>query len=203
MQSVQTMQKKRINVRAVTMTGMLSAVAYVLMLLDFSIPIIPSFVKMDFSELPALIGAFAFGPVSGVAVCLVKNLLHLLVTSTGGVGELANFLLGAAFVFPAGLIYKRMNSRKGALIGSVVASAVMAAISLPINLYITYPFYTNFMPMESIIGAYQAIIPWVDSLTKALLIFNVPFNFVLKGLGNAFITFLIYKKISPLLKGRH
>ncbi len=203
MQSVQTMQKKRINVRAVTMTGMLSAVAYVLMLLDFSIPIIPSFVKMDFSELPALIGAFAFGPVSGVAVCLVKNLLHLLVTSTGGVGELANFLLGAAFVFPAGLIYKRMNSRKGALIGSVVASAVMAAISLPVNLYITYPFYTNFMPMESIIGAYQAIIPWVDSLTKALLIFNVPFNFVLKGLGNAFITFLIYKKISPLLKGRH
>ena len=97
--------KKRIDVRYVTVTAMLSAIAFILMFLDFSVPfIMPEFIKMDLSELPALIGAFSMGPVCGVAVCLVKNLLHLFISTTGGVGELSNFLLGTAFVLPAGLI---------------------------------------------------------------------------------------------------
>ena len=106
-----TTVKKPVNIRYITVTAMLSAVAFILMFLDFSVPFMPGFIKMDISELPALIGAFSMGPACGVIVCLVKNLLHLLVTTTGGVGELSNFSLGAVFVLTAGLIYKKKKSR--------------------------------------------------------------------------------------------
>ena len=198
--------ERKINVRKLALTAVLSAVATVLMYLQFPLPfIIPAFIQMDFSELPALIAAFAYGPIAGVVVCLIKNLLHLLVTSTMGVGELSNFLLGASFVFIAGFIYKIVNNRKGALIGTLIGAAFMAAISFPINLYITYPFFTTVFfggNPEPIMGMYQALLPWADTLPKALLVFNVPFNFVLKGLFNAAIAFLIYKPLSPLLKGK-
>ena len=116
---------KAVNVRYLTVTAMLSAVAYILMFLDFSVPFMPSFIKMDLSELPALIGSFAMGPLCGVIVCLIKNILHLFITSTGGVGELSNFILGVAFVLPAGLIYKRRKSRKTALLGSLLGAVFM------------------------------------------------------------------------------
>ena len=94
------------RIRKLTGTAMLSAIAYILMFLEFPIPfLIPPFIKMDFSELPALLAAFAYGPLWGVAVCLIKNLIHLLNTQTGGVGELSNFLLGAAFVFSASALF--------------------------------------------------------------------------------------------------
>ena len=105
-------QEKQTDVWKLTMTAMLSILSFILMFFEFSLPIIPSFVKMDLSDLPALLGAFAMGPVSGAAVCLVKNLLHLFITSTGGVGELSNFLLGACFVFPAGLVYHKWKNKK-------------------------------------------------------------------------------------------
>ena len=99
-----TMGTKGISsIRYMTVTAMLSAVAFILMFLDFSVPFMPPFIKMDLSELPALIGSFAMGPLCGVLICLIKNVLHLFITTTGGVGELSNFLLGAAFVLPAGL----------------------------------------------------------------------------------------------------
>ena len=94
------------SVRYMSVTAMLSAVAFILMFLDFSVPFMPAFIKMDLSELPALIGAFSMGPVCGILICLIKNVLHLFITTTGGVGELSNFLLGVAFVLPAGLIYR-------------------------------------------------------------------------------------------------
>lgn len=106
-----TVTVKRVNVRYLTVTAMLSAVAYILMFLDFSVPFMPSFIKMDLSELPALIGSFAMGPLCGVIICLVKNVLHLFITSTGGVGELSNFILGVAFVLPAGLLYKYKKNK--------------------------------------------------------------------------------------------
>ncbi len=96
--------QKRADIWKLTMTAMLSAIAFVLMFFEFTVPVMPPFIKMDLSELPALLGAFAMGPVSGVMICLIKNLLHLLMSTTGGVGELSNFLLGACFVFPAGMI---------------------------------------------------------------------------------------------------
>lgn len=193
-------QKKSVNVRYMTMTAMLSAIAFVLMMLEFSVPVMPSFIKLDFSELPALIGSFSMGPLSGVAICLIKNLLHLPMSSTGGVGELSNFILGALFVVPAGLMYKKKKGRKSALIGSFMGAVIMALVSVVSNYFIVYPVYTAIMPIEAIISAYQAIFPKADTLLKCLVYFNMPFTFV-KGLFNVLITFLIYKHISPIIKG--
>ncbi len=196
--------KSRVNVRKMTVTAMLSAIAFVLMFLDTAVPIMPSFIKLDLSELPALIATFALGPVCGVIVGLIKNLLHLLITTTGGVGELSNFILGAAFVLPAGLIYQHKKTKKNAIIGAIVGALAMAIISFPSNLFIVYPVYYNFMPKDVIIAAYQALVPFanIDSIAKCLLLFNVPFTFV-KGLISAIITILIYQPLRPLLKGNN
>lgn len=192
------------HLRSLTVTAMLSAVATVLMFLDFSLPMfIPGFVKMDISELPALLGSFALGPAYGVAVCLIKNLLNLIFHgSTGGIGELCNFLLGAAFVGAAGLLYKYRKTRGMAIAASLVGAAVMAVVSVPVNYWISYPVYARmFGGLENIIAAYQAIRPGVDGLLECLLAFNMPFTFV-KGLLDAALCFLIYKPLSPLLHGR-
>ncbi|WP_036947653.1 ECF transporter S component [Pseudobutyrivibrio ruminis] len=196
--------KSRVNVRKMTVTAMLSAIAFVLMFLDTAVPIMPSFIKLDLSELPALMAAFALGPVWGVIVCLIKNLLHLLMTQTGGVGELSNFILGAAFVLPAGLIYHHKKTKKNAIIGALLGAVIMGAISFPSNYFIVYPVYYNFMPKEVIVAAYQALVPFanIDSIAKCLLFFNVPFTIV-KGLLSAIITILIYQPLRPLLKGNN
>ena len=179
---------------------MLTALAEILMILDFSLPmLIPFFVKMDFSELPALIASFVISPLAGVTVCLLKNVIHLFFTSTGGIGELCNFLLGAMLVFPAGLIYKQIKTRKGAVIACLVGCVVMAVISAPINYYISYPVYLKFMGLEDIISEYQKLNPAVSNLWDALIWFNAPFTFV-KGLLVSVITFIIYKPLSNALK---
>ncbi|MBQ7147650.1 MAG: ECF transporter S component [Pseudobutyrivibrio sp.] len=200
--NAETKTVKKVNVRNMTVTAMLSAIAFVLMFLDTAVPIMPSFIKLDVSELPALMASFALGPVYGVIVCLIKNILHLFITSTGGVGELSNFILGVGFVLPAGLIYHHKKTKTSAIIGAIVGAVVMAAISFPSNLFVVYPVYYNFMPKEVIVAAYQAVAPFanVDSIEKCLLMFNVPFTFV-KGMISAIITVLIYQPLRPLLKG--
>lgn len=208
MENTKTTTKKKSKlyspqkIRKLTVTAILAAVAAVLMFLQFSVPVMPGFIKMDVSNFPALIAAYAFGPVSGVGVCLIKNLINLFSTSTGGVGELSDFILGCMMVIPAGLIYKRKKTRGGAFLGSLVGAVCMAGFSLLTNYYITYPIYTKFMTMEEIIAAYQLILPRVQTLWQALLIFNVPFTFV-KGMLCAALTFLVYKPLSPILKGKH
>lgn len=195
------MHTRQHNVRYMTVTAMLSTVAFALMFFEFSIPfLVPSFIQMDLSELPALIGAFAMGPWYGVIICLIKNLIHLLITTTGGVGELSNFILGAAFVLPAGLIYQRKKTKKNAVIGSVLGAAFMALLSVASNYFIVYPVYTAFLPMDTILAMYQEILPSADTLLKCLVIFNMPFTFV-KGMLSVIITLLIYKHISPIIKG--
>ncbi|SFB37564.1 Riboflavin transporter FmnP [Acetitomaculum ruminis DSM 5522] len=188
------------KVRKLTMTAMLSALSAVLMFFSFNVPLMPSFIKMDLSELPALIGAFTMGPISGVAICLVKNLVNLTATTTGGVGELCNFILGACFVLPAGLIYKVKKSKNLAIFGAFAGAVFMAVLSVPINYFVTYPIYTAFIPMETILAMYQAIYPKVDNLLQALLIFNMPFTFV-KGMIDVAITIVTYKYLSPIIKG--
>ncbi len=193
---------KRGRVRKLAVTAVLGAVSAALMFVAFRVPLMPSFIQLDLSELPALIAAFSLGPGSGVAVCLIKNLVHLLVTTTGGVGELSNFLLGAAFVLPAGLVYRFRKDRVGALLGSLAGAALMALASLPSNYFITYPFYAMPMPMEAILDMYRAINPNVQTLMDALVWFNIPFTFV-KAMLSVGVTFLIYKRISPVLKGKN
>ncbi len=187
------------HTRRVAVAAVLSAVAAVLMFLDFPIPfLIPAFIKMDFSELPALLAAYSLGPLWGVAVCLVKNLINLMFTSTGGVGELANFLLGVCFVVPTGLIYKAKKTRGGALLAALVGAVCMGVLSIPLNYYLTYPIYMKFMSLDDILAAYQQILPAVSSLPACLAGFNMPFT-ILKGLLDTALAFLIYKPLSPLL----
>lgn len=200
-----TAATKKVNIRTLTCTAILGALAFALMFLDFSVPFAPSFLQMDISDLPALIAAFALGPIPGAMVCVIKNLLHLSITSTVGVGEVSNCLLGCAFVLPAGWIYRKIQTRKGALIGSLVGAVCMSVCAFPINLFLVYPMYINVagFPLEAIMGMYKAIFLFanVDELWQALLICNVPFTFI-KGMLVTIITFAVYKKISPVLKGR-
>ena len=197
------MQNSTSKVRVLTGTAMLGAVAAVLMYLEFPIPIMPAFVKLDVSELPALIASFAYGPVSGILVCLIKNLIKLPSTSTAAVGELFNFVMGALFVGVAGLIYKRNKTRKGAIVGALLGALVMAVVSVPYNYFIVYPAYVVMyhLPLDAIIGMNQAINPNVNGLLACLLVFNLPFTFV-KGALDAVLCFLVYKPLSPILHGR-
>ena len=187
----------------IAVAALLAAVAAILQFVEFSIPIMPAFVKLDVSELPALIASFAYGPVSGVLVCLIKNLIKLPSTSTAAVGELFNFVMGALFVGVAGIVYKRNKTRKGAIVGALLGALVMAVVSVPYNYFIVYPAYVVMyhLPLEAIIGMYQAINPSVDGLLTCLLVFNLPFTFV-KGVLDAVLCFLIYKPLSPILHGR-
>ncbi len=194
---------KQVNVRFIAVTGMLSALATVLQYIEIPIPmLIPSFIKYDFSDLPALIGAFAFGPVAGVVIELIKNLLHCLVSQSATVGELSNFILGAVFVFTAGTIYKSKKTKKRAIIGGLVGAVLMALVSLPSNYFVVYPFYYNFMSEDAVFGMYKVIAPFVENMLQCLIIFNIPFTFI-KGLIAVIVTMFIYKPLSPIIKGRH
>lgn len=196
------MNKQKISTRVMAGSAMLAAFAVILQYLEFPIPmLIPPFIKFDLSDLPALIGSFAYGPLAGVLIELVKNLLHCLVTKSATVGELSNFLLGASFVLTAGLIYKHNKTKKTALIGGISGSVIMGLISIVSNYYVVYPFYYNFMPEETVLAAYQAILPSVTSIMQCLLIFNLPFT-IIKGAACALIAMPIYKPLTKVLKDR-
>jgi riboflavin transporter len=188
--------------RFLTVTGVLAAVAFLLQLIEIPVPMLmPTFIKFDFSDLPALLGSFALGPMCGILIELIKNVLHaVLASGSFGVGELSNFVLGAVFVGVAGILYRKNRTKKGALAAAAAGTVSMALISFPSNLFVVYPVYYQFMPEETILAAYQAILPGMKSVAQSLLIFNVPFTFV-KGMLDVLLCFLLYKKLSPVLKG--
>lgn len=194
---------KNKKVRVITGTAMLTAVAAVLQFIEVSIPIMPSFIKLDFSDLPEIIGAFAYGPVAGVLIALLKNIIHLPFSNSMYIGELSNFILGAVFALTAGLIYKRKKTKKTAFIAGAAGAFAMAAVSIVTNYFVIYPLYYNVLgfPEEAVLQMYQVILPSVKSILQALIIFNVPFTFV-KGLISVLISMVIYKPINPLLKGK-
>lgn len=201
-QAVNTTNRGMIkSVRYITVTAMLAAVSFILQYIEISIPIMPSFIKFDFSDLPALLGSFAMGPVCGVLICLVKNVLHLAFSNSMFVGELSNFILGSVFVAVAGLIYKNKKTKTGALVGGIVGALVMGAFSLVSNWFLVYPVYYKVMPKEVILGAYQAILPSMKSIFQSLVCFNLPFTIV-KGLIAVAIAMVIYKPLSLILKGK-
>ena len=190
----------KISVRTITMTALLSAIAYILAFVEFPIPLSPAFARMDFSDFPALIGAFAFGPIVGTLIELVKNTLQLLSTSTGGIGEFANFLMGASFVFTAGLIYQYHKRKKGAWIAGIVGSIVMGIVAAAANYFILLPLFEQFMPLEQLIATFREFIPFIHNKLDVVLYNAFPFNF-LKGLVISSVTMLVYKRLRPVLKG--
>ncbi|RGD74453.1 ECF transporter S component [Anaerofustis stercorihominis] len=197
-----TTQKTRsnLNVRVMVVTAMLSAVSFLLAFLEIPMPLSPSFAMMDLSDLPALIGAFAFAPVTGVVIELIKNGLQLFSTNTGGIGELANFLMGASFVLTAGIIYKRRKTKKTALIACIAASVVMAVVAGLLNYFVLLPMYSVFMPLDQVIAAFGEIIPFIKTKLEVILFSAIPAN-IIKGLMISVFTMLIYKGVSPILKG--
>lgn len=197
---MKTTENHKNTITRIAVVGMLSAVAFVLQYIEVSIPFVPSFLKLDFSDIPELVGAFALGPAEGVLIALIKNVLHLPFGSSSGAGELANFLLGAAFAYTAGMIYQQKKTKKRALLSSLTGTLAMALVSFPLNLYVIYPIYAKLWvggDMNVIIQMYRSLLPASDTLAKSLLIFNIPFTLV-KGLLVVFITMLIYKPLSRL-----
>ena len=182
--------------------AILSVMAYVLMLVDFPIPVFPAFLKIDLSDVPALIGAFALGPVAGVIIQMVKAFLHFMTnSSTGGVGSFANFLVGSAFVFPAAYIYHLNKTRKNAIIGIVAGAVSMAVVGAIANIYILIPFYSSFMPIDAIVQMGTVVNANIVDVPTLVLYGITPFN-LLKGVIIGVVTMLLYKNIAPLLKGR-
>ena len=184
---------------SIALCAVLAGLSALLQLIEFPVAfIIPEFVKFDISDLPALIAAYGLGPLWGAAVCLVKNLIHLPLGSTGGVGELANLLIGIAYTLPAGLIYRRVHSRRGAFIRGLAGSAIAAVVGVPGNLVIADPVYERFLPIEAILAAYGNIAGRELTLVQSLLLFNLPFTFV-RLMITLLVAMAIYKSISPIL----
>ncbi len=190
---------KRFDVRKLVFTALLAGLSYALgELTSFSLPFMPFFISMDFSDVPALLAAFTMGPVSGVAVSFIKNLLGMITSMTGFIGELSNFMLCCFLVIPAGLIMRKRSSLKYAIIAAVSGALCMGILGLVTNYFIVYPLYdVAVLPTETIVGAYQAILPSVGGLFECLLIFNLPFT-ICKGLIAGIITIPLYKKLRPV-----
>lgn len=183
--------------------GMLGAISVVLMAFEIPLPFAPAFYKIDLSEVPVLIGCFAMGPMAGVMIELIKIVLHMAIqgTTTAGVGDLANFLIGCAFVVPAALIYKRKPTKNSAIIGMVTGTVFMTAIGCILNAYILLPTYAKAfgMPIDALVDMGSAVNGYITNITTFVIFAVAPFN-LLKGVLVSFIVFLVYKKISPILK---
>lgn len=195
------MKQNRIDTRKLTGTAILAAVSFGLQFLELPMILSPGFAKFDFSDLPAIIGGFAYGPLYGVVIELIKNLLHLTVSATGGIGEMANFVIGSALVLPAGIIYKMNKSRKTAIIGCAVGSVCMGIVAAVMNYFVLLPLFQKFMPMEEMIAAFASFIPIIKTKLDVVLVNALPLN-ILKGVVISLITMLLYKHLSPILKGR-
>ena len=202
---VKTKGNSGTKVRMMAQMGMLSAIAVVLMLFEISLPFAPSFYEIDFSEVPVLIGCFTMGPLAGAIIELLKILLNFAIngTATAGVGEVANFLIGCAFVIPAAVIYKKKRTRTGAIIGMVTGTLFMTFIGCFLNAFVLLPTYAKAfgMPIDALVGMGTAVNSHITSLTTFVIFAVAPFN-LLKGFLVSLIVFLIYKKISPILKAR-
>ena len=185
-------ENKLFTTKNVVLMGMFGALAAVLMLFEVPLPFVaPSFYGLDFAEVPMLVGTFALGPAAGVVMQVVKILIKLVLkpTSTGFVGEL-----------PAGIIYRFHRTKKGAVIGMVTGTVVMTVVGVVINALVMLPFYSNFMPLETIIAAGAAIHPAVGNVWTFALFCVGPFN-IIKGVVVSLITALIYKRISIVIHG--
>lgn len=195
--------EKLLTTRSITVIAMLSALATILMLFEIPLWFAPGFYKLDFSEVPVLVGAFAMGPMAGAVIELVKVLINLAIngTITMGVGELANFLIGCSMVVPAAIIYKSKKTRKAAIQGLIVGSLSMTVFGSLMNAVLLLPIYTLFMgtTMENLISLGTIVNPSITNLVTFILLAVAPFN-LLKGVVVSFITILLYKRLSNVIK---
>lgn len=202
-QKGQQTNTRRTNTRKMVLVAMLGAVSTVLMLLEFNVPLVPPFIKMDFSELPIILGGFIMGPLAGSAIVLIKILLNLVFngTTTMFVGEAMNLLLSLCYMLPSVLIYRCKKTKKWAAISMALGTVIVSIAGVLMNYFVMFPLYAwaYKMPMDSIISMGSAVNPAVDSLFTMMLFSILPFNLFKYGLVSL-ITFLVYKKIAGFIR---
>jgi riboflavin transporter len=185
--------------------SLLGVIGTVLMFFEFALPIFPSFIKIDISDMPALIGTFALGPWAGIMIELLKNILHgIFASQTAFVGELANFIIGSVFVTTAGVIYKFKKSKLNAVVGLIVGTIAMTISACVLNYFVLLPLYEkafNF-PISQMVAIASRINGNITGIGTLILWSIAPFN-ILKGILLTGLTLVVYKSVAPVLKGEH
>lgn len=199
-----TKKQKRVDVRKLVFTALMAALSIVLSeLTSFKVPFMPGFISFDFSDMPAMLASLTMGPISGVLVCLLKNLQGLLTTATGGVGELSNFILSACLVLPAGIMAKKFHKYSLVIVGCVIGAVLSGVVSIASNYFVVYPVYAAAFKtdIDVLVSMYKGLIPALDGningLLDVLIMFNMPFT-MLKGLVAALISVPLYKRLRPV-----
>jgi len=192
---------KQVELKNLVKVSIFGALAFVIMLIEFPLGIFPDFLKLDFSDCVALIISFALGPAWGVGVEFLKNVLHLFVTKTAGIGEFANFMIGGFFVYIAGYIYAKNRTKKGAagaLIISTIAFSIWAGL---LNYFVLLPLYEKALkfPISEIIKIAAKVNSLVTDKFTLILFSIIPFNLV-KGTIISVVTFVLYKRLSKIVK---
>lgn len=201
-------REKIFSTRKIAVIGMFSAIAAVLMLFEFPLPFAPAFYELDFSELPILVGTFAFGPVAGVMMEFVKILLKLLFKgiSTAFVGDLANFVVGCSLILPASVVYSFRKNKKGAMLACTVGTLCITVFGTAFNAVYLLPAFSRLygIPLESLLAMGTEVNGLVreGSIVSFVAACVAPMN-LLKGASVSLVTMLIYKPLSPIIKGRH
>ena len=197
-----------LGTRKMAMIGMFSAIAMILHLFDFPLPFAPAFYKLDFSELPILVGTFAFGPAAGVTMEFIKILLKLFVkgTSTAFVGDLANFVIGCSFILPASVIYAFRKDKKTAIAACIIGTAILTVFGTAFNAVYLLPAFSRLygMPLDQLLAMGSAVNPRVKegSIISFVVACVAPLNLI-KGASVSIVTLLIYKPLSPIIKTGH
>lgn len=194
---------KNTKIQLICKCAMMSALAAIVMLFEFAVPLVPPFYELDFSEVIILLTGFALGPMAAVITEALKIVLNLLLngTNTMGVGEFANFMMGLALVLPATIYYQRHKTKKDALIGMIIGTIVLCIVAAFLNYFVMLPAYAYFLniPMEGLIQSATAVNGNINNLFTLIILAVVPFNF-LKGVLTSLIVLLTYKKVSHILK---
>ncbi len=191
--------KSSIRTRRVTVTAMFAAMATVLMYFEMPLPFMPPFLKVDPSAIPILIGSFILGPAAGVAMAFIKAFVHLFSSGTGGVGELADFIITSSFAVSASLVYRRHHTKKGAILACAVGTVCIAIAGVVANKFLLLPFFGKIMPMEEIFSMCGSVNPLIHDTNSYLLFGALPFNMI-KGILVSLLTFPVYKKMSNHIK---
>ena len=190
--------KSIVNTKLVVQIGMLAAIAVVLMLFEVPLPFAPGFYKLDLSEVPVLIGGFLLGPLAAVGIEFVKIMLNFIMdgTVTAGVGELANFLIGCSFCVPAGMIYRKNKTKKGALLGLMGGVGLMTIVGCLLNAFVLLPAYAVAfqLPIDELIQMGTVINKNITDLTTFVIYVVAPFNLI-KGIVVSVVVMLSYKQV--------
>ncbi len=193
------MQDKKLN--KLVKVSILGAIAFLIMFIEVPIPIFPEFLKLDVSDIPALVGGFALGPVSGIMVELIKNILHgIFKGGTAFVGEAANFFVGSVLVVIASLVYRRNKNKKNAILGLILGTIVMSGVAGILNYYVLLPLYETLLhfPIKAVVALGNKVNPKVTDLNSFIIWAIIPFN-ILKGVIVSAITVSIYKSVSVVI----